>query len=119
VVKICRECQETYSGGHTCHECGGPLLDVAERDVRARYLEDPEVAYSIRFLYQCRRGMVLMFLGVLLGLAVTVACIQRGVLTEGGASFLWYGLAVLTGVGFPLLGLYLGSVVVRSTRQAV
>ncbi|RMG19403.1 MAG: hypothetical protein D6729_05380 [Deltaproteobacteria bacterium] len=115
MVKVCRDCKETYSGGSRCPACGAPLLDVADPAVRRSYLEDPDLVYSIRYLYNARRGMVLIFLGILLGIAVLFGCVQRGYFSEGLLRWAWYVGGGLVALALPLLGFLLGSRVVRST----
>ena len=115
MVKVCRDCKETFSGGNRCPECGAPLLDVADPEVRRTYLEDPDLVYSIRYLYNARRGMVLMFLGILLGLTVLFAAVQQGFFAEGILRWLWYFGGGAVALALPVLGFLLGSRVVQST----
>lgn len=117
MVVVCQDCRETYSGGHTCASCGGKLLDVANPEVRREYLEDPELAYSIRLLYQARRGMVLLFLGILGGLALFFACVQKGWVADAAwVRYAWYTAGGLLGLLTPVTGLVLANRIVKNTK---
>lgn len=113
---VCSQCQETFSGGHTCPACGGRLLDVARVEVRREYLEDPELAFSIRYLYQVRRGMIVLFLGVMSGLFGLALCVQQAVLSESSVGWLWYVAGAGASIAGPFVAYLLGSMIVRSTR---
>src|SRR5438105_11481491 len=75
MLKICPVCRRTWSGGRDCPRCGEGhlLIDVAEPAGRRVFLRDKELASAIRGYYGARSGMLVAFIGILLGLVLALA----------------------------------------------
>src|SRR5262244_3723603 len=73
VIKICPRCRRTFSGGTVCLHCQHEvaLLDLAEPAVRRAHLRgDGELRATIRTYYGARSAMLMLFVGILFGLAL-------------------------------------------------
>src|SRR5687768_18478885 len=102
MIKICPRCRRTFSGGTVCLACDREvaLLDVAEPSVRRAHLRgDGELRVTIRTYYGARSAMLMLFQGILFGLAFAVALIRKATSLEGGARWALIAAAVAAEIG--------------------
>lgn len=113
MLKICPVCRRTWSGGRDCPHCGDghPLIDVAEPQGRKTFLRDKELASAIRGYYGARSGMLVVFLGILLGLVFALALVRKGMVAAHGAP--WFVAAAVCALLPFAIGVFLGDRVVR------
>ena len=113
MLKICPVCRRTWSGGRDCPHCGDghPLIDVAEPQGRKTFLRDKELAAAIRGYYGARSGMLVAFLGILLGMVFALALVRRGMVAVHGTP--WFLAAAICALLPFAIAVYLGDRVVR------
>jgi hypothetical protein len=112
MLKICPVCRRTWSGGHDCPRCGEGhlLIDVAEPAGRRVFLRDKELASAIRGYYGARSGMLVAFLGILLGLVFALALARKAAIAH---SPFFAVLAVVAGVVPFAVSVLIGNRIVR------
>src|ERR1700737_2781349 len=80
VIKICPRCRRTFSGGTRCSRCSQEvaLLDLADPAVRRAFLRaDHALRTTIRTYYGARSAMLMLFVGILFGLAVGLVLLRE------------------------------------------
>jgi hypothetical protein len=112
MLKICPVCRRTWSGGRDCPSCGEGhlLIDVAEEASRRVFLRDKELASTIRGYYGARSGMLVAFLGILLGLVLALAFSRKAMVAH--SPLLWV-TAVVVGIVPFVVAVVVGNRVVR------
>jgi len=80
VVKICASCHEINPGGYRCSMCGGELLMVSDDEAQAL---PEEVWRQQRVDYGARRGMIVRFLGIILGAVTGVFLVREAIVLDG------------------------------------
>ena len=112
MLKICPVCRRTWSGGHDCPRCGEGhlLIDVAQPAGRRIFLRDKELASATRGYYGARSGMLVAFLGILLGLVFALALARKAMIAH---SALFAILAVFAGVVPFVVSVLIGNRIVR------
>ena len=113
MLKICPVCRRTWSGGRDCPHCGEghPLIDVAGAQGRKTFLRDKDLASAIRGYYGARSGMLVAFLGILLGMVFALALVRKGMVSPHGA--FWYAAAALCALLPFAIAVFLGDRLVR------
>jgi hypothetical protein len=112
MIKICPRCRRTYSGGTVCLQCREEvaLLDVADPAVRRAHLKgDGELRVTIRTYYGARSAMLLLFQGILFGLAFGIALMRKAFSLEGPARWCLAGLAVALAILIPVVTTFVGA----------
>jgi hypothetical protein len=95
VVKICASCHEINPGGYRCGMCGGELLMVSDDEAKA--LPD-EVWRQQRVDYGARRGMIVRFLGIILGAVTGVSLVREAVVLASPWNWLGAATGILAGL---------------------
>jgi hypothetical protein len=116
VLKICPRCKRTFSGGRLCLHCGDEvaLLDVADPAVRRAHLRsDGELKVTIRTYYGARSAMLMLFVGILFGMAFAVAMLRKASSVEGSDRWPWFLAAGVFLMGLPSLTAFVGARVVH------
>ena len=116
MLKICPQCRRTYSGGTICLSCREEvaLLDVADPAVRRAHLRgDTELKSTIRTYYGARSAMLMLFVGILFGLAFGVALLRKAFAMEGPARWALTAAAVGAAVLIPVGTAFVGARVVH------
>ncbi len=86
------------------------LLDVAEPAVRRAHLKgDGELRVTIRTYYGARSAMLLLFQGILFGLAFALALLRKAFSLEGMGRWGLVGLAIAAAVLIPLVTTFVGA----------
>src|SRR5438094_5403901 len=122
MLKICPVCRRTWSGGRDCPRCGAGhlLIDVAEQASRRVFLRDKELASAIRGYYGARSGMLVAFLGILLGLVLALALARKAAIAPAGqAAAWWIAAAVCAVVPFAVAVLAGDRIVRRFSRGCI
>src|SRR5688572_3817211 len=104
MIKLCPACRRTFSGGTVCLHCQTEvaLLDVADPAVRRAHLRaDGELRVTIRTYYGARSAMLMLFVGILFGLAFGVALLRKALSVQAPAQGLLIAAAVLAAVLIP------------------
>lgn len=112
MIKICPRCRRTFSGGTICLHCSPEvaLLDVAEPAVRRAHLRgDGDLRVSIRTYYGARSAMLLLFTGILFGLAFGVALLRKAWSLDGQERVWLAVFAALVAVLFPAATVFVGA----------
>lgn len=112
MIKICPRCRRTFSGGTVCLSCDTEvaLLDVAEPAVRRAHLRgDAELKVTLRTYYGARTAMLMLFQGILFGLAFGVALLRKALSLHGSGRIAVSLLALLAAVGLPMLTTFVGA----------
>jgi hypothetical protein len=116
VLKICPQCRRTFSGGTICLSCRNEvaLLDVADPAVRRAHLRgDGELRTTIRTYYGARSAMLLLFVGILFGLAFGVAFFRKATSLDGMDRWALMALSAAIPVALPVLTAFVGARVVH------
>jgi len=116
VLKICPQCRRTFSGGRLCLSCSDEvaLLDVADPAVRRAHLRsDGELKVTIRTYYGARSAMLMLFVGILFGLAFALALLRKASSLAGTDRWSLVALAVVFAVGLPSVTAFVGARVVH------
>lgn len=116
MIKICPRCRRTFSGGTVCLHCKQEvaLLDVAEPSVRRAHLRgDGELRVTLRTYYGARSAMLMLFVGILFGLAFGVALLRKASSLQGPAAIAVGVGAALFAVGLPFATTFVGARVVH------
>jgi len=116
MLKICPQCRRTFSGGTICLSCKEEvaLLDVADPAVRRAHLRgDTELKSTIRTYYGARSAMLMLFVGILFGLAFGVALLRKAFAMEGPARWALTAAAVGAAVLIPVGTAFVGARVVH------
>jgi len=116
VIKICPRCRRTFSGGTSCLRCTPEvaLLDVADPAVRRLFLKsDGELRSTIRTYYGARSAMLMVFIGILFGLAVGLVLLRAASSLSG-----WQRWSLGAGAGvavaaIPIATAFIGAAVVH------
>jgi hypothetical protein len=112
MIKFCPRCRRTFSGGTVCLQCHDEvaLLDLADASVRRAHLKgDGELRTTIRTYYGARSAMLMLFQGILFGLAFGVALLRKAFSLEGPARWALVVGAALTAAGIPLITTFVGA----------
>ncbi len=121
MIKICPACRRTFSGGTVCLSCQHEvaLLDVADPAVRRAHLRaDGELRVTIRTYYGARSAMLMLFVGILSGLAFAVALARKAFSLHGGARGALLAGAVAAAVLLPVLTTFVGARVVHAFSKS-
>ncbi|MGQ0505356.1 MAG: hypothetical protein ACT4TC_08545 [Myxococcaceae bacterium] len=116
MIKICPACRRTFSGGTVCLHCKQEvaLLDVADPAVRRAHLRaDGDLRVTIRTYYGARSAMLMLFVGILFGLAFGVALLRKGFSEHGTTRAAVFALALSVAVLLPLATTFIGARVVH------
>lgn len=121
MLKICPRCRRTFSGGTRCTRCPEEvaLLDVADPAVRRAFLRaDHELRSTIRTYYGARSAMLMLFVGILFGLAVGVLLLRQASGLQGWSRWTLGAGAALAAAVIPIATTFVGaSVVHRFSRS--
>ncbi len=112
MIKICPRCRRTFSGGTVCLHCPTEvaLLDVADPNVRRAHLRfDGELRTTIRTYYGARTAMLLLFQGILFGLAVGVVLLREAWSMDGPGRIALFVAAGLLPVVLPVATAFIGA----------
>ncbi len=121
MIKICPACKRTFSGGTVCLQCKEEvaLLDVADPAVRRAHLRaDGELRTTIRTYYGARSAMLMLFVGILFGLAFAVALARKAFSLHGSARGGVLVAAVAAAVLLPLVTTFVGARVVHAFSKS-
>jgi len=97
MVKICSDCYEVNAGGYRCHDCGGRLLHTDSPEAQRL----PETVWkSQRIDYGARRGMIVRFLAIFLGVGVALYGVRTAVPLQ--SPYNWIGGVAAIAIGLLL-----------------
>jgi len=112
MLKICPRCRRTFSGGTRCLHCSEEvaLLDVADPAVRRAHLRaDSDLRVTIRTYYGARSAMLMTFIGILLGLALSLALVRKAMSVSGLNRSLWAACAGCAALAVPITTAFAGA----------
>jgi hypothetical protein len=121
MIKICPKCRRTFSGGTVCLHCQEEvaLLDVADPAVRRAHLRgDNELRTTIRTYYGARSAMLMLFVGILFGMAFGVALLRKASSYDGGTRWALIAVAAAVAVGIPVATAFIGARVVHAFSKS-
>jgi len=116
VIKICPRCRRTFSGGTSCLRCTPEvaLLDVADPAVRRLFLKsDGELRSTIRTYYGARSAMLMVFIGILFGLAVGLVLLRAASSLSGWQRWSLGAGAGVAAAAIPIATAFIGAAVVH------
>jgi hypothetical protein len=113
MVRVCADCEKSWSGGKDCPECGPGHRLLEAGDPRARDVLPARSWAGIRALYGARRAMVLFLSGTLIA-GVTGAWMLR----EGVVATMAVDRWVDRGLAIAVAGTVLAASLVRGARIA-
>jgi hypothetical protein len=95
------------------------LLDVADPAVRRAHLRgDGELRTTIRTYYGARSAMLMLFVGILFGLAFAVALIRKATSLEGPGRWALFVAAPLLAIALPTVTAFVGARVVHAFSKS-
>ena len=116
MIKICPRCRRTFSGGTSCLRCTPEvaLLDVADPAVRRLFLKsDGELRSTIRTYYGARSAMLMVFIGILFGLAVGLVLLRAASSLSGWQRWSLGAGAGVAAAAIPIATAFIGAAVVH------
>ena len=116
MIKICPRCRRTFSGGTRCSRCAQEvaLLDLADPAVRRVFLrDDHELRTTIRTYYGARSAMLMLFVGILFGLAVALVLLREASGLAGWSRWTIAAGAALAAAVIPIATMFIGASVVH------
>lgn len=116
MLKICPRCRRTFSGGTRCLRCTPEvaLLDVADPSVRRVFLKsDGELRSTIRTYYGARSAMLMLFVGILFGLAVGLILLRAASMLSGWQRWSLGAGAGVAAAAIPVATAFIGAAVVH------
>lgn len=116
MIKICPRCRRTFSGGTSCLRCAPEvaLLDIADPAVRRLFLKsDGELRSTIRTYYGARSAMLMVFLGILFGLAVGLVLLRTASSLSGWQRWSLGAGAGVAAAAIPIATAFIGAAVVH------
>ena len=116
MIKICPRCRRTFSGGTTCLRCspGVALLNVADPAVRRAFLKsDGELRSTIRTYYGARSAMLMLFVGMLSGLAIGLVLLRVASSHSGWQRWSLGAVAGVAAAAIPIATAFIGAAVVH------
>jgi hypothetical protein len=116
MIKICPQCRRTFSGGTVCLSCQNEvaLLDVAEPAVRRAHLKgDGDLRVTIRTYYGARSAMLMLFQGILFGLAFGIALLRKAYTSSGGERWIFALAALAAAILLPIATTFIGAKLVH------
>ena len=121
MIKICPRCRRTFSGGTSCLRCTPEvaLLDVADPAVRRLFLKsDGELRSTIRTYYGARSAMLMVFIGILFGLAVGLVLLRAASSLSGWQRWSLGAGAGVAAAAIPIATAFIGAAVVHRFSQS-